>query len=150
MATQQMGGEIVHEYKQFHIDDSDITFSDTEKNGSAQAGVKLAVTMVTTADNEEQIRLAGDGDSVVGRLESVSKSKLASVAVRGSRIKFKGGTSATLTRGVGIVGDLLASARGYVRSPVTTSNVAGIEESQKARGVLIDDDPTDPILMFSY
>jgi hypothetical protein len=153
MATAKFGGEIIHEYKQFEIDGTDITFSETENNGSARAGVGLAVTVVSTGADEEQIELAGDGDQIAGRLESVSKGKLATVAVRGSRMKFKGGASATLTRGGGIVGDLGASsAKGYVRSPATAATVteAHVQEAGRTRGCIVDNDATDPIVMFSY
>lgn len=155
MATGRIGGEIVTGYKQFYIDQSTITYSANEKNGSAQAGERLAVSL----SDDETVQLAADGEAIIGRLEKVEDDQygvvaqryIAVVAVEGKRMRFKGGASATLTRGVGIVGDLGASnARGYVRSPVATSNVAGIQESQRARGVLIDNDATDPVVMFNY
>ena len=155
MATGRIGGEIVTRYKQFLIGGTGvnaITYSVNEKNGSAQAGQRLAVSL--SAD--ETVQLADDGEAIVGRLESVehdNRGDIAVVAVEGVRMRFKGGTSATLTRGIGIVGDLLGTAAGYVRSPIAptstyTQNV--LEESTRARGVLIDDDATDPVAMFNY
>ena len=153
MATGRIGGEIITGYKSFYIDDSTITYSATEKNGSAQAGERLAVSL--SAD--ETVQLAADGEAIVGRLEKLEKDNLgviAVVAVEGARMRFKGGVSATLTRGVGIVGDLGASsARGYVRSPLvagTTYGEATVNEAARARGILIDDDGTDPVVMFNY
>ena len=153
MATGRIGGEVITRYKSFYIDDSTITYSATEGNSSAQAGERLAVSL--SAD--ETVQLAADGESIVGRLEKLEKDVigvLAVVAVEGVRMRFKGGASATLTRGVGIVGALGASsARGYVRSPVAAGGTyaqAAVNEAARARGVLIDDDATDPVVMFNY
>lgn len=152
MATGRIGGEIVTQYKQFLIDGTTITYSANEKNGSAQAGVGLAVSLSAN----ETVHLANDGEAIVGRLEKVEHDNIgdiAVVAVQGVRMKFKGGASATLTRGVGIVGDLGASsARGYVRAPGTAASVtqAHVQEAARARGVLIDDNATDPVVMFNY
>ncbi len=127
------------EFDTFLIDNSTITYSATTANGSAQAGVGLAVTL--SADNT--VALAADAEAIVGRLESVNSDLIATVAVRGKKLKFKGGTSATLTRGTKIVGDLLVAAKGYVRS---SDGTAG--ENAKARGYILDDDATNPVVQF--
>ena len=88
--------------------DSSIVFDDTKQGGSASVG--LAVTL--SAD--KTVGLAGDGEVVIGRLERVYDDGICSVRI-GGHMTFKGGTSATLTRGGGIVGALRSSAKGYVK-----------------------------------
>ena len=119
----------------FKIDASTITYDKTKTNGSAQVG--LAVTF--SADRT--VQLVGEGEAVVGKLISVEADDKANVQT-GGITTFKGGTSATLTRGKKIVGDLLVSAEGYVRE-VAEGTAA---ELAVARGSIIDDDATDPII----
>ena len=119
----------------FKIDNSTITYDKTKTNGSAQVG--LAVTF--SADRT--IQLVGDGEAVLGKLISVEADDKANVQIRGMTT-LKGGTSATLTRGKKIVGDLLVAAEGYVRE-VAEGTAA---ELAVARGYIIDDDATDPII----
>ena len=93
----------------FKIDDSTITYDATKENGSDQ--VDLAVTF--SAANT--VALVADGEAVVGKLLKVESDNMATVQTRGV-VTLPGGTSATLTLGSQIVGDLLVSAEGYIRS----------------------------------
>jgi len=98
------------------IDNATITYDVTKPNGTAQAG--LAVTL--SAD--DTVALAGDGEHVFGKLLSVSDDNMAAVQT-GGFMTLPAGTGAALTLGKAIVGDLLATAPGYVRE-VNTATVA--------------------------
>lgn len=115
------------------IDASTITFSDLEENGSAQ--VDLAVTF--SADNT--VALCADGDFVLGKLILVESDGKCTVQI-GGFMSLPGGASATLTRGLAIVGALGASsAKGYIR--VAASGTAA--ELAKCRGFIqANGDPT--------
>ena len=144
MATPRHGGEIILEMAQFDArktGDGAIPYNSSEKNGSASAGERLAVSL----NANMEVSLCGDGDAIVGRLEKVDPQSMATVVVHAIRLRYKGGDGATLTRGGGIVGDLGDSdVRGYVRSPAAT-----VAESIKSKGTIIDSDGTNPVLMFS-
>lgn len=96
-------------YASFKIDNSTIVYSATAERGSAV--VDRAVTM--SAD--DTVALVADGGHVVGKLIQVEPDGIATVQVKGF-MEFGGGTSATLTRGTAIVGALLSSVAGYIRS----------------------------------
>lgn len=116
------------EYVTFLIDNSTITYSATATNGSASVG--LAVGFST----HKTIELVGDGEEVVGKLVSVESDGKA-VVQTGGYMTLPGGTSATLTPGKKIVGDLGASsAEGYIRE-VATATAA---ELGVARGMIVD------------
>lgn len=93
----------------FAIDDSTITYDATEENGSAQVGLAVTLSAAKT------VALAADGEAVIGKLLRVEADDYAVVQVAGF-CTLPGGTSATLTLGSKIVGDLLVAAKGYVRS----------------------------------
>ena len=93
----------------FKIDDSTITYDATKENGSDQVGLAVTFSAANT------IALAADGEAVVGKLLKVESDDMATVQTRGV-VTLPGGTSATLTLGSQIVGDLLVSAEGYIRS----------------------------------
>lgn len=117
--------EINPEFVTFKIDDSTITYSATETNGSAQVG--LAVTLTATADT---ISTVADGEAVLGKLMSVTADDYAVVQV-GGYMTLPGGTSATLTPGKKIVGDLLSTAEGYIREVATgTAAELGVARGQ--------------------
>lgn len=109
----------------FAIDNSTITYSVTETNGSAQVG--LAVTF---SDNDT-VQLVGDGEAVVGKLLKVEADGFCSVQT-GGVVTLPGGDSATLTLGTKIVGDLgAASAEGYIRTVATgTATELGVARGQ--------------------
>lgn len=108
------------------IDDVTITYDATQLGGSAQVG--LAVNF----SDDGEVQLAGDGEHVAGVLLKVEADDFATVQV-GGVCKFKGGTSATLTPGTMIVGDLLSSAEGYIQTAAAATGSIGI-----AHGMIID------------
>ena len=97
------------DFATFPIDGTTITYDATQPNGSAQ--VDLAVNLTTS----DTLQLVGDAEFVLGKLIKVEADGMA-VVQHGGFMTLPGGTSATLTRGSGIVGDLLVSAKGYIRS----------------------------------
>ncbi len=126
--------EIGREVVTYKIDAVTITYDSTKKGGSAQAeasqtGGRLAVTL--SAD--DTVALCADGDAIEGGLIAVEADGKCSVQVEGYQ-KFKGGASATLTRGSKIVGALGASsAKGYIRSAASGTAT----ELVKCRGRVI-------------
>lgn len=128
---------IGYEAQSFLIDDSTITYSATETNGSAEVG--LAVNL--SAD--KTVQLVGDGELVLGKLISVESDNIAIVQT-GGYMTLPGGDGATLTIGEKIVGDLgAASAEGYVRA-VASATAA---ELAHARGIIIDNDTTTAVVV---
>lgn len=120
----------------FKIDNSTITYSATADKGSAQVG--LAVTL--SAD--KTVALAGDAEFVLGKLISVDSDLKAEVQTKGY-CTLPGGTSATLTLGEKIVGDLSSSDKGYIQA-VATGTAAQLGH---ARGVIIDNDTTTAVVV---
>ena len=115
------------EFVTFAIDDSTITYSATAVGGSAQVGLAVAFSASGT------VELAGDGEEIVGKLVSVEKDGFCTVQTAGY-MTLPAGTSASLTPGKKIVGDLLVSAEGYIRE-VATGTAA---ELGVARGMIVD------------
>ena len=76
----------------FLIDDSTITYSATETNGSA------AVGKAVTYSDDNTIQLVGDGEAVVGKLIKVESDGVAVVQMAGV-MELPGGDGATLTNG---------------------------------------------------
>jgi hypothetical protein len=131
--------EVDVKYRTFKIDNSTITYDATKAYGSAQAGVKLAVTL----SPDGTVALAADGDAVIGRLEKVEADLKASVAVGGC-LAFKGGNAAPLTRGKKIVGALdPGTNKGFVRDV----NTAVAAELGKARGAIYDLADTNNVIV---
>lgn len=124
------------EYVTFAIDDSTITYSATATNGSAAVGLAVAFSASGT------VELAGDGEEVVGKLISVESDGFC-VVQTGGFMTLPGGTSATLTPGKKIVGDLLVSAEGYIRE-VATGTAA---ELGVARGMIVDAGTTTAVVV---
>lgn len=123
---------IGYEAQAFLIDNSTITYSATATRGSAQAG--LAVTLST----HKTVALAGDGEAVLGKLILVESDNKA-VVQTGGYCTLPGGTSATLTVGTKIVGDLLVSAKGYIQTVSTQDTVS--------RGVIVDSGTTTAVVV---
>lgn len=128
--------EIGYRAETFKIDDSTVTYSATEDNGSAQVG--LAVTLSAA----ETIGLVGDGEDVLGKLIEVREDNYAVVQTRGY-CTLPGGTAATLTLGEKIVGDLLVAAEGYIRAV----NTATAAELGHANGRIIDAGTTTAVVV---
>ncbi len=121
----------------YDIDDSTITFDETEANGSAQVG--LAVTL----SGAKTVALADDGDEIEGKLIKVEPDGKCVVQV-GGYMTLPGGDGATLTEGKKIVGDQGAGAAlGYIRE-VATATAA---ELGVARGRIIDADVATSVVV---
>ena len=116
--------------------DDTIVFAATAVNGSAQVG--LAVSL----EDDEIVTLAGDGEAIEGKLIQVEPDGYCVVQVAGY-MTLPGGTSADLTNGKKIVGDLLVSAEGYIRE-VATATAA---ELGVARGRIIDNSTTTAVVV---
>jgi len=123
---------IGYEAQTFLIDDSTITYSATEANGSASVG--LAVTLST----HSTVALAADGEFILGKLIKVESDDKA-VVQTGGFMTLPGGTSATLTPGLKIVGDLLVAAKGYIRVVATEDTVS--------RGFIVDSSTTTAVVV---
>lgn len=118
-------------YMSCKIDDSTITYSATEDDGSAQ--VDLAVTFSADA---LVIETVADGEFVLGKLAKVEKDGVALVQYAGGMTLKAGDGVSSLALGKRIVGDLgAAAAEGYIRE-VATGTAA---EMGVARGFAVDD-----------
>lgn len=124
-----------------------ITYDRDLPNNSEYAGIHLAVTL-HTADNT--IKLAGDNDPILGRLENVESDGWCQVAISGARLYFR--SSGTITLGRGIVGagsaagNAAANPRGRVQTPaaptgstVNATFIRAIENQGKMRGQAVSD-----------
>ncbi len=121
----------------YKIDASTITYDATKTGGSAQVG--LAVTL--SAD--DTVALVADADAIEGKLLSVEADGMCTVQV-GGYMTLPGGASATLTRGLAIVGALgAASAKGYIR--VAASGTAA--ELVKCRGGIVRNGTTTAVVV---
>jgi len=121
----------------YKIDNSTITYSATEDNGSAQVG--LVATLV--AATAKTVELIGDGEGIEGLITQVFEDNYCSLQV-GGYMQLPGGSGATLTRSKALVGDLgAASAEGYVREV----NTAQAAELGVMRGRIIDPTTTTAI-----
>lgn len=123
-------------YETYKIDNSTITYSATQTNGSAQVG--LAVMLST----DDTVALTLDAVRVAGKLIKVEADLKATVQT-GGYMKLPSGAGATLTIGSGIVGDLDTAARGYIRvaAPATLAEVA------LQRGMIINNDDTANVVV---
>lgn len=120
----------------FKIDDSTITYESTEDNGSSVVG--RAVTLSAA----ETVALAADAEPIIGKLIQVHSDDMATVQTKGY-CTLPGGTSATLTLGSAIVGDLLVAAKGYIRS----SDGATAAEIISQTGRIIDAGTTTAVVV---
>lgn len=107
--------------------DSTIVYDATVAGGSAQVG--LAVTQ----EGSETVSLVGDGEQVEGKLIKVEADGFCVVQVEGE-MTLPGGTSATLTEGAKIVGDLLSAAEGYIQAAAAGTAAHHVV----SRGTIID------------
>jgi hypothetical protein len=119
-----------------YLHDDTIVYSAAQVNGSASVG--LAVSLETA----ETVTLAGDGEAIEGKLIKV-ESDGKCVVQYGGFMTLPGGTSATLSVGKKIVGDLLVSAEGYVREV----NTATAAELGLCRGRIIDAGTTTAVVV---
>ena len=126
-------------YATFLIDNSTIVYDATKANGAAATMIGQAVSLSAAAT----VQLASDAEAIVGKLIKVEADNKATVQVRGF-MTLPGGASATLTRGLKIVGALgAASAKGFIRiaaSATAAEIVAGI-------GQIIDASTTTAVVV---
>ncbi len=118
-----------------YLHDDTIVYDKDVVGGSAQVG--LAVTI----ESAGTVSLVGDAEQVEGRLIKVEPGGVAVVQVHG-HMELPGGTSAGLTIGKAIVGDLLVSAEGYIRE-VGASDA----ELAVARGTIKDPTTTTAVVV---
>lgn len=124
------------EFVTFKIDNSTITYSATATNGSASVGLAVALSAAET------VELAGDGEEIVGKLISVESDNYCTVQTAGF-MTLPAGTSASLTLGKKIVGDLLVAAEGYIREV----NTATAAELGVCRGMIVDAGTTTAVVV---
>ena len=123
----------------FKIDGVTITYDPTKAGGAASTMINKAVTL--SAD--DTVALAADGDAVVGKLISVESDTKGVVQVEGF-CDLPAGASASVTRGLKIVGALGASsAKGYIRE--AASGTAA--ELNKGRGRIIRNATTTAVVV---
>lgn len=120
----------------FAIDDSTITYSATADNGSSVVGRAVTLSAAGT------VALAADAEPIIGKLIQVHSDNFATVQTKG-HCTLPGGTSATLTLGAAIVGDLLVAAKGYIR----VSDGATAAEIIAQRGRIIDAGTTTAVVV---
>lgn len=119
------------------IDNSTITYSSSQVNGSASVGLAVTFSAAKT------VALAADGESVVGQLVQVFADNTCTVKI-GPRLVLPGGNGASLTLGKAIVGALNASsAKGYIRE-VATATAA---ELGRCRGIIEDAGTTTAVVV---
>ena len=112
----------------FFIDDSTITYDADEAGGAATVG--RAVNLASA----ETVQLAGDGESVLGKLILVENDNTCTVQVKGF-MTLPGGNGASLTLGKAITGAASSvPADGYIRE-VATATAA---ELGVCRGIIVD------------
>lgn len=112
--------------------DNTIVYDITKEGGAVQVG--LAVTV----ESDALVSLVGDGENVLGKLKQVMSDGLC-VVQTGGIMTLPGGTSATLTAGLKIVGDLLVSAEGYIQAVSTQDTVS--------RGIILDASVTTAVVV---
>lgn len=122
-------------YETFTADGVSITYSATVEGGSSQVG--LAVTLVAGV-----LETAADGEAVIGKLLKVEKDLTCLVQV-GGKMTLPGGTSATLTQGARIVGDLLVAAEGYIQAAASGTAAHHVV----SRGFIIDATTTTAVVV---
>jgi hypothetical protein len=114
----------------FLIDNSTIVYDGTKIGGAATTMLDKAVSLSAAGT----VQLASDAEAIVGKLVLVEADNKCNVQVEGF-MKLPGGASASLTRGLKIIGALgAASAKGYIRE-VASGTAA---EINKGRGQIID------------
>lgn len=118
---------IVGPYATFAIDAVTITFD------ASLAGHSAAVGMAASLSADQTVKLAADGDAIIGRVHAVESDGFATIQTDGF-IDFPAGDGVTVTLGSKIVGALgAASAPGYIRNAD-----AGNTEDLKASGRVVD------------
>jgi len=124
----------------FLIDGSTIVWSATAKNGSASAGLAVALVAGTTMT----VELVTTNQSVLGRLDNVAQDGSCTVQIEG-QCYLPQATGGDVVRGGKCVGGLgPSSARGYIKEPDTTSAASALP----ARHLVLDDTTATAISVF--
>lgn len=112
-------------YTGFTIDGTTITWSTTANRGSAVVDRAVALAGAGV------IKLAADGERVIGRLERVEPDGVATVQ-DGGYTTLPGGSAATLTNGTMFIGALNGGNPGYIRTAAaaTLAEVAAGQSNQ--------------------
>lgn len=127
--------EIDATYATFIYDNSTITYSSTTAGGSSAVGYAASLS----ADNT--VKLAADGDFVLGKVALVESDGKVSVQIEGY-MTLPGGNGAALTRGKAIVGAVDGSSNpGFIRE-VATGTAA---ELGKCQGKIINNGTTTAV-----
>lgn len=121
---------------QTYAHDATIVYDATLAGGSAQVG--LAVTQ----EGSQTVSLVGDGEEVEGKLIKVESDGKCVVQYAGD-MTLPGGTSATLTEGSKIVGDLLGAAEGYIQSAASGTAAHHVV----SRGTIINSATTTAVVV---
>lgn len=132
LSTDQVGQDALE--MRVAIDDSTITYSATSSGGSASVGLAVTYSAAGT------ISTVADGEFVLGKLICVESDNYATVQYGGA-MELAAGTSASLTLGKAIVGDLLIAAEGYIREV----NTADADELGVCRGLIHDASDTTAV-----
>lgn len=119
----------------FKVNATNIVYSASQVNGSAQVG--RAVTMGAAS----KVDLVGDAEPVIGKLLEVYSDNFGAVQV-GGFMTLPGGTGASLTLGRKIVGDTVGSTEGYIREAANSAS-----ELIYANGEIIDASDTTAVVV---
>ena len=119
--------------KTYKIDGADLTYEATVAGGSSHVGKAVMMS------GNGVVRLVGDADRVLGRLEQVEPDGACAVRVRGQMTFPKGDGTVAVNRP--FVGNLLGAARGYIRQVAAAGGAyaqAAAADAEKGRGVITD------------
>lgn len=133
-AVNHLTGPYPHQIQTFPHDNT-IVYDAAVAGGSAQVGLAVSI------ESDNVVTLVGDGENVLGKLLQVDADGFCSVQHAGF-MTLPGGTSAVLTAGAKIVGDLLVSAEGYIQ--VATAD--GVHDLV-SRGMIIDASTTTAVVV---
>lgn len=131
--------EVDAHYATYKIDNSTIAYDATKVNGIGvtHAGRAVALSAAKT------VKLAGDGDRVIGRLDGVESDNLARIQDDGY-MPLPGGSSAALTLGKSIVGAVDGSSNpGFIREAASGTAAELVKDS----GVIVDAGDTTAVIV---
>lgn len=131
--------EVDAHYSTFIIDNSTITYDAAKANGIGQTHIGRACALSAA----KTVKLAGDGDKVIGRLDGVESDLKARVQDEGY-MSLPGGTGAALTLGKSVIGAVDGSGNpGFIRE-VASGTAA---ELVKQSGEIIDAGTTSAVVV---
>jgi hypothetical protein len=131
--------EVDAHYSTYAIDNSTITYDGTKANGFGwtHAGRSVALSA------DKTVKLAGDGDRVIGRIDGVESDNFCRVQDDGY-MPLPGGSGASLTRGKSIVGAVDGSSNpGFIREAASGTAAELVKDS----GVIVDNSDTAAVIV---